>query len=522
MSKVEFKTDFQVLRLINIVFCIPIIFFIIINIVFIIKQSFNYSLIISFFSFCLFVIWLIVVRIFYKTDGTVKKTIVLISQREENQREIDELQSIIQNNKREINYLKNEFDEFKSRERSNFRSVEERLKDEISKVSSEYGIEYKETLQKIFSSYIDDMLKKTFVSSASIDGLTFYLKNKLLSLGYRTAFDIFYATDIHEVYGIDHKTAVNLYSWSKSIARKFEKNKPTSLTDAQKLSLREKYLNKKTELQERIEQLENDTEQRIEEKRIKLNNQIKEIKKQNEVYQDDFSIIVNKNNSTKQLIDEFQKLTFTKFFVNSISSNFELTGNKARILGLVLIGFLSISQFVASFSSLFFSISREFSINEISSSPTILLLPSFTLTLTSTETPTLTETFTLTPSFTITFTETATQTATTTGTNTLTPTVTQTRTITPRPLFTIRPTDTRWPTATEGPTSPPIYGGGGDGGGGDDGGSGSNCDPSYPNVCIPSPPPDLNCDDIYYTDFIVVGDDPHGFDGDNDGIGCET
>lgn len=54
------------------------------------------------------------------------------------------------------------------------------------------------------------------------------------------------------------------------------------------------------------------------------------------------------------------------------------------------------------------------------------------------------------------------------------------------------------------------------------GGGGGNCDPSYPDVCIPPPPPDLNCGDISHRRFRVVGSDPHGFDGDNDGIGCES
>ncbi len=48
-----------------------------------------------------------------------------------------------------------------------------------------------------------------------------------------------------------------------------------------------------------------------------------------------------------------------------------------------------------------------------------------------------------------------------------------------------------------------------------------NCDPSYPDVCIPPPPPNLNCSDIKFRHFKVVGKDPHGFDGDHDGIGCE-
>jgi predicted nucleic acid-binding Zn ribbon protein len=50
----------------------------------------------------------------------------------------------------------------------------------------------------------------------------------------------------------------------------------------------------------------------------------------------------------------------------------------------------------------------------------------------------------------------------------------------------------------------------------------SGCDPSYPTVCIPPPPPDLDCKDIPYRNFVVLPPDPHHFDGDHDGIGCET
>jgi micrococcal nuclease len=48
-----------------------------------------------------------------------------------------------------------------------------------------------------------------------------------------------------------------------------------------------------------------------------------------------------------------------------------------------------------------------------------------------------------------------------------------------------------------------------------------NCDPAYPEVCIPPPPPDLDCKDITYRNFKVLPPDPHNFDGDKDGIGCE-
>jgi len=49
----------------------------------------------------------------------------------------------------------------------------------------------------------------------------------------------------------------------------------------------------------------------------------------------------------------------------------------------------------------------------------------------------------------------------------------------------------------------------------------SGCDPSYPTVCIPPPPPDLDCGDISYTNFTVLPPDPHHFDGNHNGVGCE-
>jgi hypothetical protein len=46
-----------------------------------------------------------------------------------------------------------------------------------------------------------------------------------------------------------------------------------------------------------------------------------------------------------------------------------------------------------------------------------------------------------------------------------------------------------------------------------------NCDPSYPDFCIPPPPPDLDCDEVNGSDFTVLPPDPHGFDGNSDGSG---
>lgn len=49
----------------------------------------------------------------------------------------------------------------------------------------------------------------------------------------------------------------------------------------------------------------------------------------------------------------------------------------------------------------------------------------------------------------------------------------------------------------------------------------ANCDPSYPDVCIPPYPPDLDCGDIPFRNFQVIPPDLHKFDRDRDGIGCE-
>ncbi len=70
------------------------------------------------------------------------------------------------------------------------------------------------------------------------------------------------------------------------------------------------------------------------------------------------------------------------------------------------------------------------------------------------------------------------------------------------------PTPTPAPVAPQ-PTAPP---------------SGGNCDPSYPGVCIPpySQVGDLDCGDIPFRRFTVVPPDPHRFDGDGDGVGCES
>ena len=49
----------------------------------------------------------------------------------------------------------------------------------------------------------------------------------------------------------------------------------------------------------------------------------------------------------------------------------------------------------------------------------------------------------------------------------------------------------------------------------------STCDSSYPDFCLAKNIPDLDCGEITWRRFRVYQPDPHGFDGDEDGVGCE-
>jgi hypothetical protein len=93
-------------------------------------------------------------------------------------------------------------------------------------------------------------------------------------------------------------------------------------------------------------------------------------------------------------------------------------------------------------------------------------------------------------------------------TKTPTPTITSTPTRTP--TATVTPTATRTPTRTPTHTPTPTL-------------DPNKCAPEYPDFCIPPPPPDLDCVDVLpHTNFTVLQPDPHRFDADKNGIGCEA
>jgi len=54
-----------------------------------------------------------------------------------------------------------------------------------------------------------------------------------------------------------------------------------------------------------------------------------------------------------------------------------------------------------------------------------------------------------------------------------------------------------------------------------DSNSTEGCDSSYPEICVTTYSDKLTCADIPFRNFKVLLPDPHGFDSDGDGIGCE-
>jgi hypothetical protein len=194
--------------------------------------------------------------------------------------------------------------------------------------------------------------------------------------------------------------------------------------------------------------------------------------------------LTNELNTIRPRLERLDAITFIAYISRSLDSRKAV----GILLALVLIG----AQFVSSVSAAASSFIA--SIPTVTLTPTAMALPTQTFTLTITFTPTITDTPTAiaTPS----------QTSTPAFTFTSTPLATATPLLTFTPLVILQPTNT---------PQIPVSGGGGNG-----------CDPAYPTVCIPPPPPDLDCPDIPYRNFQVLAPDPHNFDRDSDGLGCEN
>lgn len=183
--------------------------------------------------------------------------------------------------------------------------------------------------------------------------------------------------------------------------------------------------------------------------------------------------------SLKPRLRQFNGVTFRGYLSNSLASR----GIVAGLIAFLLIVTQVVSSVSATGSAIIAAIPTGTPTSAASATPTPTLMPSQTFISTITDTPTITSIATI--------------------TNIPTQSFTITSTSTPRPTYTLRPKNT--------PTMATPSAGGS-----------SNCHPSYPGVCIPPPPPELDCKDISYRRFQVIPPDPHNFDGDGDGVGCES
>ena len=188
-------------------------------------------------------------------------------------------------------------------------------------------------------------------------------------------------------------------------------------------------------------------------------------------------------NSLAPRLKQLAPITFVAYASRSLASR----GMAAALMASVLIVAQLVSSVGAATSSL------------IASHPSATPTGTATLTPADTVAPAITSTPTVTDTATITFTPAIPETPIQTFTPPATPT--------PQPTFTpqliLQASNTAYI---------PVSGGDGTG----------NCDPSYPTVCIPPPPPDLDCPDIPYRRFQVLPPDPHDFDREGDGLGCES
>jgi hypothetical protein len=190
--------------------------------------------------------------------------------------------------------------------------------------------------------------------------------------------------------------------------------------------------------------------------------------------------------SFRERLRQLAPFTFPRYLSRSLASR----GLVAAPLAFALLMTQVVSSVSATTSSIIFWIPT-----------TSLPAPKATNTLTQLPTTMASATETITAVQTSTSTLTSAPTETVVSTQTQPPTLTATRT--PFPTFTLQPSDT---------AIIPVSGGENTGG----------CDPSYPGVCIPPAPPDLDCKDVPYRRFQVLSPDPHNFDRDGDGIGCES
>ena len=495
MSEVEFNTDFKKLNITFVVFAIVSFFSLILIIIISILGLFKVALAISVILLLLFTVLLLVFLILFVLDPTTKEKKVIRQHVSVIKSDIQQYSSQITTNKNEITFLVTKLSEYETEKRSKLGAFVSSCNSEISNLEKKQLSEIASLLKKRQEAFIANHLKTARVADAHIPGIGKKFVSLLQSRGIYTAFDLQKYRDLTFISGVGEKKSYSLLSWSRSIFYDADARKPHSISSVEEEQIKSKYSQKHTEWVGKILGAREKTEKDISTENAKVADQIASIKAQNQEY---FSEVDNLNEELKTTQNEYETyngINYLHFLVLSTQKLFNAKGALSVVLSVLFLICLPLSQVGAFTSSFIGSLPTR--------TPTFTITPTFTVT----STPTRTSTSTRTNTPTVTNTSTITPTPTETSTPTETPTPTSTRTRVPTR------TQTRWPTSMYVP--PPSDGGGGTT-------TNYSCHPSYPDVCIPYPPPDLNCADIPYRYFRVVGSDPHHFDGDNDGWGCES
>jgi hypothetical protein len=318
-------------------------------------------------------------------------------------------------------------------------------------------------LRSLQKGYIETGLAKASINQALIPGIGSTLKERLAEHGILHAADV--NSKIASLEGFGESKYQALLGWRNTVIATLESTKPSALPPEQLNPIQQKY----HELQ--------DTNNAAERKAISSQ-----------------QILEHELMSFKPHLRALGSFTFLRYLRRSLAS---------RGIVAALVAFLLVLTPLVS------SVSATLAFGASSVAALMAPIPVTGATATRTSVPSLTET--MTGTFTATDVRSQTHRSTFTDTSTMTFTPTAARTNTPAATFTPLPTLTLRPANTPTVAVPPVS----------NEENPANCDSSYPTVCIPPAPPDLDCGDIPYDNFQVLPPDPHNFDREGDGLGCE-
>lgn len=315
-------------------------------------------------------------------------------------------------------------------------------------------------LGRLRQKHIENGLRMALIQEAAISGVGSKLKERLAGDDILSAADI--TEQIMKLPGLEGAERQALMDWRHSVLEKLESTQPSGLPEKQLEAIQQKA------------------------QALRAQNDAKDRQARSSQQMLEYELI-----SFRERLKQLAPFTFPRYLSRSLASR----GTVAAPLAFALI----MTQVVSSVSATTASIIFWIPATTPSPTPTSMPARRATNTIIHPSATAVSATLTITPLQTSTFPATSIPMETAAST----PTQPPTRTLTPFPTFTFLPSNTAIIPVSGGETA-------------------GSCDPSYPGVCIPLSPPDLDCKDVPYRRFQVLPPDPHNFDRDGDGIGCES